>query len=61
MYQDKLPKTLTLPGGRKVRDYDHLTVEYLAEQKAAAEAAEKAAKKAEKAAAKKQAEDESVG
>lgn len=60
MYQDKLPKTLTLPGGRKVRDYDHLTVEYLAEQKAAEEKAAAAAAKPKKT-AKKQAEDESLG
>jgi DNA-binding transcriptional regulator GbsR (MarR family) len=31
----KLPPITVLPGGRKVRDYDHLTVEYQEEQKAA--------------------------
>jgi hypothetical protein len=54
----KLPPITVLPGGRKVRDYDHLTVEALEEKRAAEE---KAAKKAEKKPAKKQAEDESLG
>jgi hypothetical protein len=45
----KLPPITVLPGGRKVRDYDHLTVEYQAEQKAAEE---------KKAASKPKAEEE---
>jgi hypothetical protein len=52
----KLPPITVLPGGRKVRDYDHLTVEYLAEKKAAEKAAKK---KTVKKPAK--AEDESLG
>jgi hypothetical protein len=56
----KLPPITVLPGGRKVRDYDHLTVEAKAEQQAAEEAAaKKAAKKTEKKPEK--AEDESLG
>jgi hypothetical protein len=59
----KLPPITVLPGGRKVRDYDHLTVEAKAEQRAAEE---KAAKKLElpKQTSKskpEKAEDESLG
>jgi hypothetical protein len=45
----KLPPITVLPGGRKVRDYDHLTVEYQEEQKATEE---------KKAASKPKAEEE---
>ena len=43
MYQDKLPPVSVLPGGRRVRDYDHLTVEAQAEAKAAEEKKKKKA------------------